>query len=160
MGNISKVEELEQQIADAGINLYEYPFKSDKLKGITYITKGQKNIGISKKVNTMSERLTILSEELSHCEISCGNVTADNAEERKARFKSYDKLVGLEGLIKAYEYGCTDLYEFADYFDVTYDFLIECLRAYQDRYNMPKKINNFKISFHPTLSIEKITMQQ
>lgn len=160
MGNISKVEELEQQIVDAGINLYDYPFKSDKLKGITYISKGQKNIGISKKVNTMSERLTILSEELSHCEISCGNVTADNAEEHKARFKSYDKLVGLEGLVNAYKHGCTDLYEFAEYFDVTYEFLIECLTAYQNRYSMPKEINNFKISFHPTLTIEKIDIQQ
>lgn len=156
MGNISKVEELEQQIADAGINLYDYPFKSNKLKGITYISKGQKNIGISKKVNTMSERLTILAEELSHCEISCGNVTKDNAEEKKARFKSYDKLVGLKGLISAYEKGCSNLYEFADYFDVTYDFLIECLRAYQERYNIPKTINDFKISFHPTLTIERI----
>ena len=156
MENISKVEELEQQIADAGINLYDYPFKSNKLKGITYISKGQKNIGISKKVNTMSERLTILAEELSHCEISCGNVTKDNAEEKKARFRSYDKLVGLKGLVSAYEKGCSNLYEFADYFDVTYDFLIECLRAYQERYNIPKIINDFKISFHPTLTIEKI----
>ena len=39
-------------------------------------------------------------------------------------FGKKEELVGLEGLIKAYEYGCTNLYEFADYFDVSLDYLL------------------------------------
>ena len=86
MGSINKVEELEQEIADAGIDLIDYPFKSKRLRGITFVSKNEKIIGISNQVTDLSERLTILSEELSHIELNVGDVTSDISQEKRARF--------------------------------------------------------------------------
>lgn len=156
MGSINKVEELEQEIADAGIDLIDYPFKSKRLRGITFVSQNEKIIGISKQVTDLSERLTILSEELSHIELNVGDVTSDISQEKRARFRGYDRLVGFKGLVSAYKNGCQDLYEFADHLNVTYDYLIECLKAYQSRYELPQEYENFIISFRPTLTIERI----
>lgn len=153
---ISAVEKMEQEIADEGIFLIDYPFESEKLKGITLVTKDKKVIGISNKIKSSSERLTILAEELSHYEINTGDISCNHKEEKKARLKSYDKLVGLKGIIDAYEHNCNNIYEMAEHLHITYEYLIECINAYADKYGIEKCYKNYKIHFKPYFEIEKL----
>ena len=52
-------------------------------------------------------------------------------QERQARLHGYNRLIGLTGLIRAYEHGCTNRYETAEYLDVTEEFLEECISCYR-----------------------------
>lgn len=153
--NLSKIEQLEQEISDDNIDLVNYPFKSERLKGITYINKGKKCIGINKSIESSSKRLEILNEEYTHCQLTAKDISCDRAEENKARFKSYQKLVPLSKLIESYQKSL-NLYEMAEDIGITYEYLIECLEAYSRRYGISTKCDGYLIQFSPVLNIEKI----
>ena len=53
------------------------------------------------------------------------------------------------GLIKAYEAGCTNRYETAEYLEVTEEFLQECLDYFHEKYGSYTKQNNYLIYFEP-----------
>ena len=44
------------------------------------------------------------------------------------------KIVGLSGIINAYEAGCRSSYEIAEYLGVTEEYLQECIGAYREKY--------------------------
>jgi len=153
--DITELEKIEQEISDKGIDLIHYPFKSKRLKGIYLAEKNNKTIGLSNQITSENEKVCILTEELAHEELSVGNISNDTKAENVARFKSYDKLVGLHGLISAYKNNCKSIYDIADYLNVTYEFLIEALNAYEKRYGINKKYKNYIITFKPYLIISE-----
>ena len=55
-------------------------------------------------------------------------------QERQARLWGYNKLIGLSGLIKAYEAGCQDKYDVAEFLGVTDEYLQDCVECYRDKY--------------------------
>ena len=116
MEKITPLEQLEQEIKDKGIDVIEYPFTSDRLKGICLYQadKGKKYIGINKSIKTSKEKRCILSEELTHHEYSIGDITTDTKAENFARRKSREKLISLDSLISAYEKEPANFYELAD----------------------------------------------
>ena len=152
---ITELEKIEQKISDKGIELIHYPFKSKRLKGIYLAEKDNKVIGISSQIISENEKICILTEELAHEELSVGNISDDTKAENIARFKSYDKLVGLHGLVSAYQNYCGSIYEIADYLNVTYDFLKEAINAYEKRYGVSTKYKNYTITFKPYLTISE-----
>lgn len=106
------------------------------------------------------KKACVLAEELGHYHTSVGNildmsVRANRKQERQARLWAYNKLIGLTGLIRAYEHGCKDKYEIADYLDVTDEYLEECINCYRDKYGECKTIDNYTIYFIPNLMIFK-----
>ena len=135
--DITELEKLEQEIYDQGIELIDYPFHSEKLKGLTFICDDKPVICVSKKVNTIKERKCILSEELSHCNVSPNrDITNDHQKEKQARFEGYKKLVPFEKLKEAIKNNINDIYELADYFNVTEEYMLECIEAYKLKYNI------------------------
>lgn len=152
--NISKLEEIEQEIADKGIELITYPFQSERLKGLYLSDETDKYIALSDKVKTTKEKICVLTEELSHDQLTYGNISDDPKAEKIARFDCYDKLVGIKGIITAYEKGCRTLYEFSEELNVTYDFLLECLTAYMNKYGISINYENYIINFKPYLEIK------
>ena len=154
--NISKLEEIEQEIKDKGIELIKYPFKSKRLKGLYLSDDNDKYIALSDEVKSTTEKICVLTEELSHDQITYGNISDNLKAEKQARFKSYDRLVGLQGLITAYNKGCRTLYEFSDELEVTNEFLLECLDAYMNKYGISITYNNYTINFKPYLEIKEI----
>ena len=136
-----------------GISIKERPFKTydGRLKG--------KVIYLRKDMNT-TEKSCVLAEELGHYYTTVGdildmNVPENRKQERQARLWAYNKLIGLTGLIRAYEHGCKDKYEIADYLDVTEEYLEECIECYRDKYGIYKEIDNYVIYFIPHLTIFK-----
>ena len=136
-----------------GISIKERPFKTydGRLKG--------KDIYLRKDMNT-TEKSCVLAEELGHYYTTVGNILDMNVpenrkQERQARLWGYNRVIGLFGLIRAYEHGCKDKYEIADFLDVTEEYLEECINCYRDKYGEYKTVDNYTIYFIPNLMIFK-----
>ena len=78
-------------------------------------------------------------------------------ENKSDRHGSGDTIaaIGLFGLIRAYEHGCKDKYEIAEYLDVTEEYLEDCIDCYRDKYGECKTVDNYTIYFIPNLMIFK-----
>ena len=153
---MNKYEELLNEAVDAGVSVDEdFPFIGNT-SGL-YIDG---NIALSVKLDTSIEKACVLAEELGHYHTSVGNildmsVLANRKQERQARLWAYNKLIGLTGLIRAYEHGCKSRYEIAEYLDVTEEYLEDCIDCYRDKYGEHKIVDNYTIYFIPNLMIFK-----
>lgn len=137
------------------IHIVEKRFKS-KAKGLC---KGAR-IGISKDIETSIEKACVLSEELGHYNTTVGNIidlsdAQNRKQERQARLWAYNKQIGLYGLIRAYEQGCRNRYEVAEYLEVTEEFLEDAIRCYREKYGVCTSIDNYLVYFIPQLIISK-----
>lgn len=119
------------------------------------------NIAIEKSMSS-AEKSCILAEELGHHYTSSGNIldqtrTSNRKQEYRARLYGYNLKIGLMGFVRAYEAGCRNLYEMADYLDVTEEYLKEAIACYTSKYGRCVAIDNYAICFEPWLAIAKIT---
>ena len=118
-------------------------------------------IAISKNLN-MSEKKCVLAEELGHHYTSVGNILnmedlSNRKQERQARLWGYNKLIGLTGIVNAFESGCQSAYETAEFLEVTVEYLQECINCYRDKYGICTEIDNYIIYFIPNLAVmEKV----
>ena len=83
------------------------------------------------------------------------DISANRKQELQARLHGYNHLIGLTGLINAYEHGCTNRYETAEYLEVTEEFLEECISCYREKYGVYKIVDNYIIYFIPNLAVFK-----
>ena len=141
--------------ADAeGLAIKERPFQTydGRIKG--------KNIYLRRDMDSTTKKC-VLAEELGHHYTSVGNILDQSdpnnrKQERKARLWGYDRLIGLSGIIQAFEHGCQSCYEMADYLGVTEAYLRECIDCYRNKYGISKKIGNYIIYFEPVLAVGEI----
>lgn len=140
----------------AGLTVKEKPLsESDGL------IKGNR-IAIRKDIPTQAEKSCVLAEELGHYFTSAGNIldqtdTVNRRQEYRARLYGYNLQIGLRGIISAHTAGCRNLYEMADYLDITEEYLKEALNCYQSKYGEYVKVDNYMIYFIPTLAVLEIT---
>ncbi len=141
--------------ADAeGLTIKERPFRAydGRIKGKSiYLRKGM----------SASEKKCVLAEELGHHHTTVGNILdttdiSNRKQERQARMWGYDKLIGLRRLIEAYEHGCRDRYELAEYLEVTDEYLQDCIDCYRDKYGVCTTVDGYYIMFIPSLQVGKI----
>lgn len=121
------------------------------------LCKGNR-IAIRKDIPTIREKKCVLAEELGHYYLTVGNIlNQDKVENRKQEYKarvwSYDKLVGLYGIIDSFKHRCTNLYEMSEYLDVTESFLLESINHYKSKYGLCTKLDNYIIYFEPALAV-------
>lgn len=114
-----------------------------------------------RKDMTTTEKACVLAEELGHHETTVGNiidmsVSWNRKQERQARLNGYQRMIGLMGIVKAYEAGCQNQYEIAEFLNVTEEYLLECIECYRDKYGTMKSIDNYTIYFIPNLAVMKI----
>lgn len=154
---MNSFECLEDEARKDGVELISYDFRNRKIKGLYC----DGIIGINKSINTLSERACVLAEELGHHYTSVGDILNQRiAENRKqelqARMYAYNKLIGLQGLINCYEYGCSNIHEMAEYLNVTERFVVNALEAYEKKYGIQVRVENYIIRFNPNFSVIKI----
>lgn len=118
-------------------------------------------IAIHKNIETTVEKTCILAEELGHYYTTVGDITdqtdiQNRKQERQARLWGYNKLVGLRGMISAFEQGCKDKYEIAEFCGITDEYLHEMIECFRDKYGVCTTVDNYVIIFIPTLRIGKI----
>lgn len=119
-------------------------------------------IAIRKDIDTEVEKSCVLAEELGHYYTSSGDVldqkdAMNRKQEYRARLYGYNLKIGLTGIIQAYEAGARDLYEMAEFLDVTEKYLMEALECYKSKYGIYAEIDNYIIYFNPKLAVMKIT---
>ena len=147
-------EQLEEQACKDGIDIIERRFNSERIKGL-YCSG---NIALSDKLETSAEKACVLAEELGHHHTSIGDImdmsdSQNRKQERQARMWGYNKLIGLTGIVKAFQSGCHSRHETAAYLDVTEEFLQECIDCYRDKYGVCTTVDKYTVFFIPNLAV-------
>lgn len=150
-------EYLKDEACKNGIDVIDYEFKNQRIKGLYC----DNSIGINKNIKTSAEKSCILAEELGHHHTSTGNILDMNdiqnrKQERQARLWGYNKLIGLTGIIKAFEAGCQSAHDAADFLEVTQEFLLEAVECYRNKYGVCTEIDKYTIYFIPQLAVLKM----
>lgn len=118
-------------------------------------------IAINRSLPTQAEKSCVLAEELGHHYTTVGNIldqtkVNNRKQEYRARLYGYNLKIGLVGIVHAYEAGCQNLYEMAEYLDVTEDYLREALACYRSIYGICVTVDNYIIFFEPILTVMKV----
>lgn len=99
-------------------------------------------IAIRKNIETSAEKNCVLAEELGHHYTSVGNIlNMDKTNNRK--------------LIDAFEHHCQNLFESAEYLNVTEEFLSDTINAYKNKYGNYVQCGDYTITFNPCLGVVK-----
>lgn len=119
-----------------------------------------KRIAIRKNISTHTEKACVLAEELGHYYTTSGNILDQNEvinrkQELRARLWAYNRQIGLIGIIRAYEHGCRNASEMAEYLNVTEEFLQDALNCYRSKYGICVEFDNYIVFFIPTLAVMK-----
>ena len=146
---------LQDEACEDGIDVIDYTFHSNPIKGL-YCD----GVVAIREDMTIPEKTCALAEELGHHYTSVGNIidmdsSSNRKQERQARLWAYNKQIGLKGLVRAYEHGCTASHEIAEYLDVTEEALQECIEFYRDKYGEYKTFEHYIIFFIPHLAVLK-----
>lgn len=146
----------EMQILHDDLNIVEMDLSEvSGLKGL-YVNG---RIAINAKMSD-TEKACVLAEELGHHYTTYGNIldqsnTSNRKQELRARAWAYNKQIGLLGLIRAYEHGCRNRFEIAEYLEVTEEVLEECLVFYRNKYGVCANVDNYVVYFIPNLVVMK-----
>lgn len=156
MIEMNKYEELLEEAAAENISVYENFHFNSNLKGL-YIDH---NIALSDTLKTTAEKAAILAEELGHHYTSVGNILDpsdmyNRKQERQTRMWSYNRLIGLQGLVDAYCGGYREFHEVAEYLDVTEEDLREAVDCYRSKYGTYATCGEYFIIFEPYLTVGK-----
>ncbi|MDT7017035.1 ImmA/IrrE family metallo-endopeptidase [Latilactobacillus curvatus] len=130
--------------------------RTDMPAGVDGLCIG-KTIIINAK-RTRVEQAQTLAEEISHQEISVGDILNPNdiesaKQETIARRRSFNRLVPLDKLVAAY-WQSTNEFELADHLDVTVEYLFDVLAYYREKYGVIVK-DNILINFANGIQILK-----
>ena len=153
---MNKFEKLEDVAYQDDIDVLNYRFESNNIKGL-YCD----GVIAIREDMTIPEKTCALAEELGHHETSVGNIldmtsAVNRKQERQARLWAYNKQIGLIGLVRAFEHGCQNRFEIAEYLEVTEEFLEECIECYRNKYGICKRVDNYVVYFIPQLSMMKL----
>lgn len=145
-------EALLDEANDNGLIVKEKPLQSSdgRIKG--------NRIAIRKNIETSIEKACVLAEELGHHHTTIGDIidmsdSQNRKQERQARMWGYNKLIGLTGIVKAFQSGCHSRHETAEYLDVTEEFLQECIDCYRDKYGVCTTVDKYTVFFIPNLAV-------
>lgn len=153
---MNSFERLEDEACKDGIDVISWKFQSERIKGLY----SDGIIGINERLETSVEKTCTLAEELGHHHTSVGNIIdmenlPNRKQERQARLWGYNKLIGLTGIIRAFEAGCQSSHDSAEFLEVTEEYLLEAIECYRDKYGVCKDIGNYTIYFIPQLAVLK-----
>ena len=130
----------------------KFVFYDGLIKGTT--------IGIRKTIDTQAEKADTLAEEISHSELTVGNildqtVPENRKQEHKARLRAYRMRVGLDRIVEAIEMGCKNPYEASEYLEVSEKFFNEALKYCREKYGVAATVGEYTLIFEPSLDLIK-----
>lgn len=158
MITLTEYEKLLDEAKNNKARVFEnYDLSGTRLKGLYC----DGNIALSSELHTEAERRCVLAEEIGHHYTTVGNILDMNTignrkQEQQARLWAYNNVVGLIGVINAYKAGCQNLYEMADYLEVSEEFLLDALNRYRSKYGTCTALDNYVIFFEPHLGVLEI----
>lgn len=110
---------------------------------------------------TETEKGCVLAEELGHYYTGYGDImdqsiVANVKQELRGRAFAYNKVVGLSGIVNAYQHRCQSLAETAEYLDVTEELLRDSIEYYRKKYGQCTTADDYVIFFEPSIAVLKI----
>ena len=151
---MNSYEILLSEASENGLVVKEKPLKynNGRIKG--------SRVAIRQDLSTSIEKACVLAEELGHHYTTYGNIldqsdASNRKQELRARAWAYNKQIGLLGLIRAYEHGCRNRFEVAEFLEVTEEVLEECLIFYRNKYGVCTNVDNYVVYFIPNFVIMK-----
>ena len=123
-----------------------------------------RRIAIRRNIETQAGKSCVLAEEIGHHCTSSGNILdqtniMNRKQEYRARFYGYNLKIGLSGLIRAYEAGCRNIFEMAEFLDATEEYLKEAIQCYKSKYGICAVVDNYIIYFEPFAVMKMITAE-
>ena len=123
-----------------------------------------RRIAIRRNIETQAGKSCVLAEELGHHYTTTGDILDQNdimnrKQEYRARLYGYNLKIGLSGLIRAYEAGCRNIFEIAEFLDATEEYLREAIQCYRSKYGICVAVDNYIIYFEPFAVMKMITAE-
>ncbi|UXS76324.1 ImmA/IrrE family metallo-endopeptidase [Staphylococcus chromogenes] len=100
------------------------------------------------------EKHQTLHEELAHHKLTYGNIL-DQSQfnnrkfENYARRYSYETSMPLSGIVEAFKQGVHNLYELANFFEISEGHALDCIEHYKRKYGIGTHYGNYSITFEP-----------
>lgn len=123
-----------------------------------------RRIAIRRNIETQAGKFCVLAEEIGHHCTSSGDILDQTdimhrKQEYRARFYGYNLKIGLSGLIRAYEAGCRNIFEMAEFLDATEEYLREAIQCYRSKYGICVAVDNYIIYFEPFAVMKMIAVE-
>lgn len=120
-------------------------------------------IALSNSLDTQTEKKCILAEELGHHLTTVGDITniddvRSKKQERIGRIWSYNRYIGIMGIISAFKAHCQNRFEVAEYLAVSENFLQEALDYYRQTYGKSVALDSYIVTFEPNLQVYEYQM--
>ncbi|UXU67435.1 ImmA/IrrE family metallo-endopeptidase [Staphylococcus agnetis] len=96
----------------------------------------------------------VVAEEIAHGKLTYGNIL-NQKDFNNRKFENYAKraahemIITLDGIIKAFKQGVHNLYELANFFEVTECYALECIEHYKRKFGLKKLHGDYMIHFEP-----------
>ncbi|MCI2948378.1 ImmA/IrrE family metallo-endopeptidase [Staphylococcus caledonicus] len=101
-----------------------------------------------------TRKAEVLYEELAHHKLTYGNIL-DQSKWINRKFENYAKRHGYEAalplriIVEAHNYGVSNLYELAQYVQLSENYIVEILGHYKQKYGYPTRYGKYVIQFEP-----------
>lgn len=101
-----------------------------------------------------TRKAEILFEELSHNKLTYGDI-ADQSKWINRKFENYARRHGYESalplriIVEAHHYGVSNLYELAEYVQLSEKYILEILEHYKNKHGIGTHYGDYSITFEP-----------
>ncbi|MDU0427049.1 ImmA/IrrE family metallo-endopeptidase [Staphylococcus epidermidis] len=101
-----------------------------------------------------TRKAEVLYEELAHHKLTYGNIL-DQSKDINRKFENYARRYGYEAalplriIVEAHNYGVSNLYELAEYVQLSEEYIAEILKHYKNKYGIGTHYGEFLITFDP-----------
>lgn len=101
-----------------------------------------------------TRKAEVLYEELAHHKLTYGNIL-DQSKWINRKFENYAKRHGYEAalplriIVEAHHYGVSNLYELAQYVQLSEEHVLEILEHYKQKHGIGTHYGNYAITFEP-----------
>ena len=101
-----------------------------------------------------TRKAEVLFEELAHHKLTYGNIL-DQSKWINRKFDNYARRHGYEAalpiriIVEAHHYGVSNLYELAQYVQLSEEYIVEILKHYKNKYGIGTHYGEYLITFDP-----------
>lgn len=101
-----------------------------------------------------TRKAEVLFEELAHHKLTYGNIL-DQSKNINRKFENYARRHGYEAalplriIVEAHHYGVSNLYELAEYVQLSETYVAEILKHYKNKYGIGTHYGDYSITFDP-----------
>lgn len=101
-----------------------------------------------------TRKAEVLYEELAHHKLTYGNIL-DQSKDINRKFENYARRYGYEAalplriIVEAHNYGVSNLYELAQYVQLSEEYIVEILKHYKNKYGIGTHYGEYLITFDP-----------